>query len=139
MSKDEDAINNLVVEIRILENTFNELSSRQNILERMAIENRTSLETISGLGTSSSEEVLLPVGGGALLRTIPPKTDKVLVNIGANVVVEKTKESAVKFIETRISDIEGDIEAVASQRSQIAQRLDSDRRALQSLLNKQGK
>lgn len=137
MSKDEDAINNLVAEIRILEGTFNELTSRQNILERMVLESRTSLETISGLG-SSSEEVLLPVGGGVLLRTIPPKTDRVLVNIGANVVLEKTKESAVKFIETRVSDIEGDIEAVASQRSQIAQRLDSDRRALQSFLNKQG-
>jgi prefoldin alpha subunit len=93
---------------------------------------------VNGLSASPSEEVLIPVGGGVLLRASPPKTDKVLLNIGANVVLEKTREEAVKFIESRVGELEGDIEAVASQRSQIAQRLDSDRRALQSLLNRQG-
>ena len=72
------------------------------------------------------------------LRATPPKTDRVLLNIGANVVVEKTKEDATKFIEARTTELEEDIGAVASQRGQIAQRLDSDRRALQSLLSKQG-
>jgi prefoldin alpha subunit len=138
LSKDEDTINNLIAEVRVLESTFNELSSRQNILERILIESRSSLDTVKGLSASPSEEVLIPVGGGVLLRASPPKTEKVLLNIGANVVLEKPREEAVKFIETRVSELEGDIDAVASQRSQIAQRLDSDRRALQSLLNKQG-
>ena len=51
----------------------------------------------------------MPVGGGILLRATPPKTDKVLLNIGANVVVEKTKEDATKFMEARASDLEEDI------------------------------
>ncbi len=138
MSKDEDTINNLIAEVRVLESTFNELSSRQNILERILIESKSSLDTVKGLSETPSEEVLIPVGGGVLLRARPPSTDKVLLNIGANVVLEKPREEAVKFIETRVSELEGDIDAVASQRSQIAQRLDSDRRALQSLLSKQG-
>jgi len=138
LSKDDDTISNLVAEIRILESTFNELSSRQNILERFLIESRASLDTVKGLGASSSQEVLIPVGGGVLLRADPPNTEKVLLNIGANVVVEKTREEATKFIEARIGEFEGDIESVASQRGQIAQRLDSDRRALQSYVNKQG-
>ena len=64
--------------------------------------------------------------------------DKVLLNIGANVVVEKTRETATKFMETRAGELEEDIGAVASQRNQIAQRLESDRRALQSMLSRQG-
>jgi len=138
LSKEDETIANLVAEIRILESTFNELSSRQNILERFLIESRASLDTVKGLSASSSQEVLIPVGGGVLLRASPPSTDKVLLNIGANVVVEKTRDEATKFIEARIGEFEGDIEAVASQRGQIAQRLDSDRRALQSYVNTQG-
>jgi prefoldin alpha subunit len=138
LSKEEEKINNLITEVRVLESTFNELSSRQSLLEGMLVECRSSLDTVKGLGSSSAEEVLIPVGGGVLLRASPPKTDKVLLNIGANVVVEKTRDDATKLVEARVSELEGGIEALASQRGQIAQRLDSDRRALQSLLSKQG-
>ena len=53
-------------------------------------------------------------------------------------VVEKTREDATKFMEARANDLEQDISSIASQRNQIAQRLDSDQRALQSLLSRQG-
>jgi prefoldin alpha subunit len=138
LSKDEERVNNLIAEVRMLESTYNDLSSRQSLLERILIETRSSLDTIKGLSASTSEEVLVPVGGGILLRASPPKTDKVLLNIGANVVVEKTKDVATKFLDARAGDLEQDITAVASQRNQIAQRLESDQRALQSLLNRQG-
>jgi prefoldin alpha subunit len=114
------------------------LSSRQSLLERVLIETRSSLDTIKGLSASTSEEVLVPVGGGILLRASPPKTDKVLLNIGANVVVERTKDVATKFMDARAGDLEENITAIASQRNQIAQRLESDQRALQSLLSRQG-
>ncbi|MGD0636676.1 MAG: prefoldin subunit alpha [Nitrososphaerales archaeon] len=138
MSKDEERVNNLVAEVRMLESTYNDLSSRQSLLERILIETRSSLDTIKGLSASTSDEVLVPVGGGILLRASPPKTDKVLLNIGANVVVERTKDTATKFLDTRAGDLEENITAIASQRNQIAQRLESDQRALQSLLNRQG-
>jgi prefoldin alpha subunit len=138
LSKEEEKINNLVTEVRVLESTYNELSSRQNLLERILIESRTSLDTMKGLSSSTSDEALIPVGGGILLRASPPRTDKVLLNIGANVVVERTRDDATKFMEARASELEEDIVAVASQRNQIAQRLDSDRRALQSMLSRQG-
>ena len=138
MSKDEDMVNNLVAEIRLLEGTFNDLSARQNLLERILIESQSSLDTIKGLSSTNEMEALIPVGGGVLLRATPPATDKVLLNIGANVVVEKTREGATTFIEKRVSELEEDIGAVASQRSQVASRLESDRRALQSILSKQG-
>jgi prefoldin alpha subunit len=138
LSSDEEKVNNLVAEIRVLESTFNELSGRQNLLERILIETRSSLETLSGLTSTATDEVLIPVGGGILLRGSPPKTDKVLLNVGANVVVEKNRDDATKFMETRANEIEESIVAIASQRNQIAQRLDSDRRAVQTIVNRQG-
>ena len=138
MSSDEERINNLVAEIRMLEGALNEVTARQNFLERVLIDSRTSIDTINGIDSSSSEEILLPVGAGMVLRSSPPKVDRVLVNIGANVLVEKSKEDAVNFMEKRVKDLEESLTSVASQRNQIAQRLDSDRRAAQSILNRQG-
>lgn len=138
MSSDEEMVNNLVAEIRVLENTFNELTGRQNLLERILIETRASIETLAGLGSSKSDEVLIPIGGAVLIRSAPPNSDKVLLNVGANVVVEKSRDYASKFMESRAKEIEESIVSIVSQRNQIAQRLDSDRRALQSIVNKQG-
>jgi prefoldin alpha subunit len=138
LSNEEDRINNLVAEIRMLEGALNEISARQNFLERILVDGRTAVETIKGIDSSSSEEILMPVGAGVLLRSVPPKVDKVLVNIGANVVVEKSKDDATKFMEARSKELEESLVSLISQRNQVAQRLDSDRRAAQALINRQG-
>src|SRR5271156_4144849 len=130
-------MNRLLMESRMLESTFNELTNRQGMLERMLIESRTSLDTIKELGSAKTEEVLVPVGAGVLLRASPPKADKVLVSIGANVVVEKTREEAEKILEGRAKNLEENIITILSQRNQIAQRLEVDRRTLQAFIDRQ--
>jgi prefoldin alpha subunit len=106
------------------------------MLERMLIESRASLDTVRLIG-AATDEVLIPVGAGVLLRASPPKADKVLVGIGASVVVEKTKEEAEKILEGRSKELEESIIAILSQRNQIAQRLEVDRRTLQSFIDRQ--
>ena len=137
MSSEEERMNKLLVESRMLESTFNELTNRQGILERMLIESRASLETIRQIGSATTDEVLIPVGAGVLLRSPPPKADKVLVGIGANVVLEKSKEEAEKMLEGRSKGLEENIITILSQRNQIAQRLEADRRTLQAFIDRQ--
>ena len=137
MSAEEERMNRLVAESRMLESTFNELTNRQGMLERILIESRSSLETIREVASTATEEVLVPVGAGVLLRGPPPKADKVLMSIGANVVIEKSKEEAEKMLEGRAKEIEENIITLLSQRNQIAQRLEADRRALQAFIERQ--
>lgn len=137
MSSEEERMNRLIVESRMLESTFNELTSRQGMIERMLVESRASLDTVKLMGTATTDEVLIPVGAGVLLRASPPKADKVLVGIGANIVVEKTKEEAEKILEGRSKELEENIITILSQRNQIAQRLEADRRTLQAFIDRQ--
>lgn len=134
---EEERANSLALELRVLEGTFNELTSRQNLLERALFEGRSALEAVKGLSEAKPEEVLIPIGGGALVRSPPPDADRVLVNVGASVVLEKTREEATAFLEGRVKEIERSIVAVLSQRSQIAERLEADRQALQAMISRQ--
>ncbi|MGD0318756.1 MAG: hypothetical protein ABSB56_03555 [Nitrososphaerales archaeon] len=134
---EEEAINALVVEIRVLESTYNELSSRQSLLERALVENRAALDALDGLGNKPSQEVLMQIGGGAMLHSLPPSTDRVLISVGANIVIEKPKAEAVALMEGRSRDVEKTIMSIAGQRGELAQRLDSDRQALNSLVSRQ--
>jgi prefoldin alpha subunit len=128
----EETANALLVEIRVLENTYNELSARQNLLERALLEGRAALESIKGL--TGEGEVLTQIGGGAMLKAQPPRTDTVLMSIGSNVVIEKPKDEAVAMLEARSRDIEKTIVSIVGQRNEIGERLNSDREILNNLV-----
>ncbi len=135
---DEERLNGLVMEIRILEGTYNELTSRQNLLERALVENRAALDALKGLGENPSDEVLTQIGGGAMLKSQPPTTKTVLVSIGSGVVVEKPKDEAISILEGRTREVETSLVSVINQRNQIAERLDGDRQVLNAVLSSQG-
>jgi len=130
----EETVNALLVEVRVLESTYNELTARQNLLERALLESRAALDSIKGLDGKSSGEVLTQIGGGAMLRSQPPSTDRVLVSVGSNIVVEKSKEEAVAMLEERSRDVEKTIVSLIGQRNEIAERLNSDREVLNNLV-----
>ncbi len=130
----EEAVNALVLESRVLESTYNELTSRQNLLQQALIESRAALEAIKGLAEADSKEILTQIGGGAILRSPPPSTDKVMLGVGAGIVIEKPREEAVALLEERTREYEKTLMSIVGQRNEIAERLDSDRQALNSLL-----
>ena len=135
---EEETVNSLLVEIRVLEGTFNELSARQNLLERAFLESRAALDAIKGLSESTSDEVLTQIGGGAMLRAPRPSTDRILVSIASSVVIEKPKDEAVAFLEERARDVEKTIVSILGQRNEIAERLNSDRQILNNYVARQG-
>ena len=132
----EEAVNALVVEVRVLEGTYNELTARQNLLERALLESRAALDSIKGLSSGVPAEVLTQIGGGAMLRSKPPSTDRVLVSVGSNVVIEKPKDEAVAMLEERSRDVEKTIVSLVGQRNEIAERLNADRELLNNLVAK---
>jgi prefoldin alpha subunit len=132
----EETVNALLVEVRVLEGTYNELTVRQNLLERALLESRAALDSIQGLAGQTFPEVLTQIGGGAMLRSKPPSTDSVLVSVGSNIVIEKSKEEAVAMLEVRSRDVEKTIVSLIGQRNEIAERLNSDREILNSLVAK---
>ena len=117
-----------------MESTFNELTARQNLLERALLENKAALEALKELGERKPEEVLLQIGGGALVKSVPPSADRVLVNVGSSVVVEKPRDEAMVLLESRSKQAEQSIMSLLGQRNEIAQRLESDKQVLQNLL-----
>lgn len=134
---EEETINALVVETRVLESTYNEFTARQNLLERALLESRAALDAIKGLSEQPTSEILTQIGGGAMLRSPPPSTDNVMVSIGSGVVLEKPREEAIALLEERARDVEKSVVSLIGQRNEIAERLNSDRQALNSLLSRQ--
>ncbi len=119
----EHSINEMVQESKLLESYFNDIDSRESLLHRLLEESRNSFEAIRGLSSETENLSLVPLGVGIYVKSNIYPIEKVLVNIGAGVVIEKKKDDAINFIEHRIKEFEIAAKQLSAQKQQISHRL----------------
>ena len=100
-------------EIEMLQQYLNEFgqqaeayTAQLQILEQRRIESLTAIETIKNIGSSPDNTVLLEIGGGASMKVKALEPDNVFVNIGSNVIVQKSGDESVSYLEDRIIELE---------------------------------
>jgi prefoldin alpha subunit len=134
---DEEKLQSMVYEMRILEGRFNELNSQRGFILRIFTETRAGLDALRELDESSSSEVLIPLGGSIFVKGTTPPPDRVLLGIGADVVVERNRNEALKFAEDRLKDLENAIAGIEAQRNDLANRINAQRMAINKLAAQQ--
>ena len=95
------------------------------------VESKAAVRATETLSKTGSEEILFPIGSG-LLTKIGDKSS-FFVNIGAGVTIEKNEEEVKEFLNERIKDIEKSIEALNTQKQDMAQQYNSIRAALNNI------
>ncbi len=102
------------------------------MLENGRMEAHAAIETLDAMLSADDGVVLLQIGGGASVRAKVLEPDKILLSIGAEVVIEKSNKDAVEFLKERIIEMEASQKRVAetldrlrSQMNEINKRLES--------------
>ncbi|HKU84067.1 MAG TPA: prefoldin subunit alpha [Candidatus Nitrosocosmicus sp.] len=119
----EQTVNDLVQESKLLEAYYNDVIAKESVLHRLYEESHNSFEALRSLSPESETISLVPLGIGVYVKSLIHPIEKVLVNIGAGVVVEKKKDDAVNFIEQRIKEFELATKQLSTQKQQISQRM----------------
>jgi prefoldin alpha subunit len=84
-----------------------EIFSRQlEMIEQKRIESLAAIETMKNLVGDRDSPVLLPIGGGTMVRAKVSDPEKVLVNIGSDVVIQRTNGEAITFLQEKIAEME---------------------------------
>jgi prefoldin alpha subunit len=120
----EQKINEMVQQSRILEAYMNETITRQATFTRLIEEARLSSSAIQSIIGESEVESLVPVGIGVYIRASLPPVKKMLVNVGAGVTIEKSREDTINYIESRIKEFEIALRQLANQKQQIEMRME---------------
>ncbi len=108
------------------------LTEQLSMIEQQRIEAAAAIETLRAIQENADATVLLPVGGGALLRVKVLDTGHAIVNIGADVSVERSTEDAANYLEGRITELEalgkkvaGSLEQLQARATEISRRLEA--------------
>lgn len=83
------------------------------MLENGRMEALAAIESLEEMLTSEDGTVLLQIGGGASVRAKVVEPEKVLLAIGADVIVERSNKDAVEFLKERVIEMEASAKRVA--------------------------
>jgi prefoldin alpha subunit len=136
VSKEEEELRKLSVEMRFLEQTAESLQQRISMVNAAMTDltyANMALESIEK--EKENAELLVPIGGSSYIKVKLANPDKVIVGMGANVSIEKTLPEAKAIVKERLEELEKTMHSAQQQFGQIAERINAGRSRVESLLS----
>lgn len=110
---EDDELDSIAAQLQLQQAKGDNIRSQMQQMQANVIEIGGAMEAIRNV-KKATKDVLIPVGAGAYLSCPKPDPEKVVVSIGANVLVNKKPEEAIKLLEERQKTV-GDAVVVAQQ------------------------
>ena len=130
----EQQLNEMAQQSRMLEAYMNDVTGRQAAVARLFEEARIASATIQGVSADVESETLMPVGVGVYVKTTVPPIKKLVVNLGSGVAIEKSRDDALNFVESRIKEYEVALRQLDGQRQEIAMRMEQMQQQINMML-----
>lgn len=99
------------------------IRSQMQQMEASILEISAAVDAIQNLKKAKSD-TLVPVGAGVFISCPKPDSDKVVINIGASVMVSKKPEEAVKMLEERQKKISDAIGSAQEDMGEVIKAID---------------
>jgi len=130
----EEQAQQLMQQMQMLETYFADLSQREGTLYNVLREATAAIESIKSLSQKSDSETLVPVGMGTFVKTKISSNDKIVLNIGSGISLEKDSTSAINYLEARIKEIEVAIQDTSAKKNDAAAQLEQGKNQINQLM-----
>ncbi len=135
--KDEEEIRKLSMQLRYFEQTAENLQQRLGMLNAALTDLSYAKATLESIETEKENaDMLVPIGGSSYLSVKLASSNKVVVGLGSGVSVEKTLPEAKSIVQQRLEELQKTQVSAQQQFGQISERIDLDRRRMESLLSR---
>jgi prefoldin alpha subunit len=94
----------------------------------------SAIECLKSINDQDDNETLMPVGLGTFVNTKITPNKKLILNIGAGVAVEKDKNSAINFLESRLKEMQIALQETAGQKQQVSESLQQAKLEMEKLM-----
>ena len=130
----EEQAEQLMQQMQMLETYFSDLSQRESTFVNILRETTAVIESIKSLSEKPETETLVPIGMGTYIPTKISSTQKIVMNIGAGIAVEKDFPSAINYLEARIKEIEIALQDTAVKKQDASQQLEQGKAQVNQMM-----
>jgi prefoldin alpha subunit len=137
----EEELRRLSMEMRYLEQTAEALQQRIQMVNAAITDITYANATLDGIEKEKENaEMLVPIGGSSYVKVKLADANKIIVGLGSGVSIEKSLPDAKATLKERLDELEKTMNSAQQQFSQIAERINTGRGRLESMLaERQGK
>lgn len=129
----EERAQQLLYQMQMLESLAANLDQKEAAIVSYMREAMASIQSIKGIQGQESES-LIPVGLGTFVKAKISDNTKVLVDIGAGIVVEKDNEAALNHLEARIKELQVALNETSSQKHEAMMRIEHLKEEMNSFI-----
>ena len=130
----EEQAQQLMQQMQMLETYFTDLSQREGTLLNVLREAISAIESIKSLREKPNSDTLVSIGMGTYVQTKISSNDKIILNIGAGIAMEKTYDSTINYLETRIKEIEIALQDTSARKQDAIARLEQGKEQMNQLM-----
>ena len=130
----EEQAQQFLQQLQMLESYVAELTQRENTLVGIMREASAAIDSIKGLGGKEQSDTLVPLGLGTFVKTQISSKDKIILNIGAGVAIEKDKDAAINYLESRLKEIEVALQDTSAKRHDATTRLEQGKHQINQMM-----
>jgi len=132
----ESKINELANLIGLLENYYESIMSRIYLISQALEDSTAALNAINALPNTGASEIVLPVGGDVYVQVNYTPESKIMVKVGDGVVVIRSKDSTLTFLNSRIEELNKALSAAQGDKNEVENRLKQARLELNDLMKR---
>ena len=120
--------------MQMLETYLGDLINKENNLVNIIREAASAIGSIKALNETTESETLVPMGIGAFVKAKIQPNQKLILNLGAGAAVEKDKDSAINYLESRIKEMEVALRENNARRQEITASLEQGKQEMNNLV-----
>ena len=128
----EEQAQQLLYQMQMLEGYLSELSQKEATIVSVIREASSAIQSLKTIDNKTDNETLTPVGLGTFIKTKVVPNEKLILNIGAGIAIEKDKDSAINFLELRLKEMQVALQETSNQKQQIAASLEQGKQQMQN-------
>jgi prefoldin alpha subunit len=127
------------MEFQVLEQQLKNLQGNLQNIESQIIEIKSMQQAVSGLESiKPGSDILVPVANGMFARGTLKDSGSILVNVGGNIVVDKTLQEAIQLLGRQAEEISGIRQQFLAELSKVESKMHSIEAQLQKLVSGNG-
>lgn len=130
----EEQAQQFLYQMQVLESYAASLDQKEGAIMTFLREAMASIDSIKGISQNPQADSLIPVGLGTYIKAKMSEDSKVLVDVGAGIVVEKDHDSAINYLESRIKELQIALNDTMAQKHEALMRLEQLKQQMNNLL-----
>lgn len=137
--KDQEEIRKKLIEYQLLDSRAKALMKKRELSLSKLIEIETTLSSIEEVEKNRGKEVYFPLGSSVHAPGILKKDKKMIVNLGANVAIERTEEETKKILKEKKNALTEDLKSIENELIYLNNQLSRLEPEIRVLFQKTGK